>query len=455
MTTQLLLRLTFIFLLLAGIKQGYSQSDSLRRRGYLGATVVPLSDSVTLPATMAGRGGVLITEIRPDGSAKAAGLKVGDVLLSITHTPITSTQQFVSLIRKYRAGQQFELQGLRKGKLFTRRVVVRSLPTETHTGFATVYQSVVVHSSKRRLIVTKPNSPGKHPAILFMGGMGCYSLDVLSEEHPYGRILSELTRAGFVTLRVEKTGMGDSEGADCMSPTSDLQQEIDGYIAGLKALKRYSFVDSSQTFILGHSMGGVTAPIVAGKTAVKGIMVSGTIGTSFYEHELDNLRRQLALRKLPDAQIDSLVRLKALCNHRLYVDRQSLDQFRQELSECYQLPIQPSVPYTYMQQAFDLNLSKLWAQVVVPVLVVYGTSDFRTTSEENRYIVNVVNRSHPGHATYIEVPEMEHGFGQAASQQASWNREMNGEATSYHSQFVLELKQWLCTIVPNTCETKG
>jgi pimeloyl-ACP methyl ester carboxylesterase len=285
-----------------------------------------------------------------------------------------------------------------------------------------------------------------------MGGLGCYSIDDLSEEHPYGRILTELTRAGFVTLRVEKTGMGDSEGAECMSTASDLQQEIDGYTAGLKALKTYPFVDSSETFILGHSMGGVTTPIVAGETAVKGIMVSGTIGTSFYEHELDNLRRQLTLRKLPDAQIDSLVRLKALCNHRLYVDRQSLDQFRQELPYCFQLPIQPSVPYTYMQQAFDLNLSKLWAQVVAPVLVVYGTSDFRTTAEENRYIVNVVNRSHPGHATYMEVPEMEHGFGQAGSQQASWNREVSGERIIFHRQFVLKLKRWLCTISPKTCQ---
>jgi hypothetical protein len=77
MTTQFLLRLTFLLFLLSAIQPGHSQADSLRRRGYLGATIVPLPDSVILPAIIAGRGGVLITEIRPDGSAKAAGLKAG------------------------------------------------------------------------------------------------------------------------------------------------------------------------------------------------------------------------------------------------------------------------------------------------------------------------------------------------------------------------------------------
>jgi len=396
--------------------------------GYLGATIAPLSDLAGLQATMAGRPGVFIKNTRPEGSAKAAGLKTGDVLLSIDNAPVASPQQLVSLIRNYRTGQRFVVTGLRKGKPFTRTVVVRSRPPETHAGFTTLYQSVVVHAAQRRLIVTRPSKPGKYPAILFMGGMGCYSLDKLTEGHPYGRILAELTRAGFVTLRVEKIGMGDSEGTACMSNAADLQQEIDGYTAGLRALKRLSFVDSSQSFILGHIMGGVTAAMVASKTKVKGVMVSGTIGTSFAEHELDNLRRQLALRKVPDSQIDSLVRLKARCNARLYADRKSPEQVKQELPYCSQLPIQPAVPYTYLQQAFDLNLSKLWAQVDAPVLVVHGTADFRATAAENRYIVDVVNRSRPGHGTYVEVVEMEHGFGPAPSPQASWDREVSGAA---------------------------
>src|SRR5438270_686022 len=80
---------------------------------------------------------------------------------------------------------------------------------------------------------------------------------------PYG-----LTRAGFVTMRVERGGMGDSQGPPCMSPAVDLQAEVRGYVAGLKALKEYPFVDAKQVFIVGLSIGGVEAPLVAEQVPV-------------------------------------------------------------------------------------------------------------------------------------------------------------------------------------------
>ncbi len=437
--------------MLMGINRGWAQEDSLRRRGYLGAVIDPISDSLAQQWQLAKQNGVFLKETVPGGSAQVSGLQAGDVLLTLNDTPVTQVGQFVALVQRHRAEQQFVVQGLRQGKPFQRTVVVRSRPAETHLGFTTLYKSVVVHSSRRRLIITQPNRPGRHPAILFMGGMGCYSIDELTEDNPYGRILAELTRSGFVTMRVEKTGMGDSEGPACSSTAADLAQEVQGYVAGLKALKSYAFVDSNQTFILGHSMGGVTAPLVAGQESVRGVIVSGTIGTSFYEHELDNLRRQLTLRQMGAAQIDSLVRLKAICNYRLYLDHQPAERIRQELPVCVQLPIQPSVPYSYMQQAFDLNLSKLWLKVIAPVLVIYGTSDFRSTADENRSIVNTLNQAHAGQATYVEIADMEHGFGQALSQQASWEREAKGVPVQFHPQVLAVLRQWLCRLSPQTC----
>lgn len=182
--------------ILTGINRGLAQEDSLRRRGYLGAVIDSISDSLAQQWQLAKPNGVFLKKTVPGGSAQASGLQAGDVLLTLNHTPIIHASQFVALVQRHRAGQQFIVQGLRQGKPFQQTVVVRSRPAETHLGFTTLYKSVVVHSSRRRLIITQPNRPGRHPAILFMGGMGCYSIDELTEDHPYGRILAELTRLG-------------------------------------------------------------------------------------------------------------------------------------------------------------------------------------------------------------------------------------------------------------------
>lgn len=46
---------------------------------------------------------------------------------------------------------------------------------------------------------------------------------------------------------------------------------------------------------------------------------------------------------------------------------------------------------------------------------------------------------------------MEHGFGQALNQQASWQREAKGEAIAFHPQLLPVLLQWLCRLMPQGC----
>lgn len=62
--------------------------------------------------------------------------------------------------------------------------------------------------------MTRPKTPGRYPAVLLVGGLGCYSLDgELMRDAGYGPVLKTLLQHGFATMRVEKTGEGDSEGS--------------------------------------------------------------------------------------------------------------------------------------------------------------------------------------------------------------------------------------------------
>jgi hypothetical protein len=50
-------------------------------------------------------------------------------------------------------------------------------------------------------------------------------------------------------MRVEKTGEGDSEDPACTDPKATVELEAQGYVAGLRALKSYGFVDPTRVFI--------------------------------------------------------------------------------------------------------------------------------------------------------------------------------------------------------------
>jgi hypothetical protein len=107
----------------------------------------------------------------------------------------------------------------------------------------TLYQTIQIDGAKYQAIITRPETPGKHPAVFLIGGLGCYSLDNLKPDDPFSQLLSGLTQRGYVTMRVDKNGEGKSEGPPCDSPQSDLQLAVKRSLAGLNALAAEEFVN--------------------------------------------------------------------------------------------------------------------------------------------------------------------------------------------------------------------
>jgi hypothetical protein len=57
-------------------------------------------------------------------------------------------------------------------------VVLDAAPNETDAMVDTLYQTVVVDSSLRRTLLTVPRGvQDQRPAVLILGGIGCYSID--------------------------------------------------------------------------------------------------------------------------------------------------------------------------------------------------------------------------------------------------------------------------------------
>ncbi len=260
----------FAFGLGCGCELAAASQDALPRAGFLGVQAAAVTPDVRGRLGLASEHGALVTGTVAGGSAEALGLRVDDVIVAVDDHGIADTADLVERIGRHRAGDHVTIRWVRAGEMKSAEVVMKPRPFESAPGTRTTYGAVAVGGSLRRTIVAAPPDDARHPGVLYVTGIGCFSQESLGVQTTEAKLLQGLARAGFVTMRVEKTGVGDSQGTACGSPQSDLQAEVAGYVAGLKALKALPGVDPDHVYVLGLSIGGVEAPLIAQRVPVAG-----------------------------------------------------------------------------------------------------------------------------------------------------------------------------------------
>ncbi|HYM23791.1 MAG TPA: alpha/beta fold hydrolase [Vicinamibacterales bacterium] len=393
-----------------------ARAQELRRGGFVGVQVVAPEQGP----------GVRVQALVDGGSAKAAGVQANDVITRIGDHDVVDVADFVGLVRGLRAGDTRTLRIRRGGDAIEIAVPIRPRPYEQAPDADVLYGAVSVDGSLRRTIVTAPSAPGRHPAVLYVNGIGCYSQESIDRTSNDARLLYGLTRAGFVTMRVEKSGMGDSEGPACASPDADFRAEVRAYTAGLRALKASPKVDPSAVFVMGLSIGGVEAPLIAAQEAVRGLVVVNTVAKPFLEYLIDSRRRQMLLAHTAPDEIDRRMAVDERCNHRLLIEKQKPDAILAAMPECAD-HIEYPAPFTFMQQWADVNVAAAWKAIDRPVLIVYGESDFVSTIADDAYLAAMIDGFHAGRATLKAIPGMDHGLNKVASMAESLARTTPGE----------------------------
>ena len=417
-----------------------ANSQELRRSGFLGVASAELNDHLRKQLGP-GETGALVQALVEGGSAKEAGLLPNDIITEVNDRKIAGVADLVETAKRLRAGDTATVRLRRNGELLTKKLVIKPRPYESAPDVDTVYKAVSVDGSLRRTIITAPKTPGKHPAILYITGIGCFSQESPDLQSSEVQLLYGLTRAGYVTIRVEKSGIGDSEGPPCSSPAVDLSAERRGYVAALKVLKKMPSVDPDRVFLVGLSIGGVQAPLIAEEVPVKGIVVINTIIKPFFEYLIQTRRLQNTLARVPFDEIDRRARLNELCNHKLLVDKQSFDDVVKVMPLCRDYITYPA-SYTYMQQWAALDLASEWKNVSAPVLIIYGTADYVSNIADDPYMADVLNSFHPGSATLKEVKNMDHPMYKAASMAESINWPA-GKPREFQTAVLDAVRAWL------------
>ncbi|HVF95876.1 MAG TPA: alpha/beta fold hydrolase, partial [Flavisolibacter sp.] len=109
--------------------------------------------------------------------------------------------------------------------------------------------------------ITSPRGAGPFPAVVFITGSGQQNRDEeLFGHRPFAVLADYLTRKGYVVLRVDDRGVGQTTGDVKNATSKDFAADV---MAGLDYLKAMPQVAKNKLGLLGHSEGGMIAQIVA------------------------------------------------------------------------------------------------------------------------------------------------------------------------------------------------
>jgi len=123
---------------------------------------------------------------------------------------------------------------------------------------------------------TIPPGKGPFPAVLLITGSGPQDRDESLLGHKPFLVLSDyLTRHGVAVLRADDRGVGKSTGVFANATTADFATDAE---AGVAFLKTRSEVNPQKIGLVGHSEGGVIAPMIAArnKDVAFIVMMAGT-----------------------------------------------------------------------------------------------------------------------------------------------------------------------------------
>jgi pimeloyl-ACP methyl ester carboxylesterase len=264
------------------------------------------------------------------------------------------------------------------------------------------------------LTVPKSDSPSKLPGILLIHGSGKQDRDETFGlfNGTFKEIARFLSENGFVTIRYDKRGVGQSGGDFLASGLYDFAHDAESVFNYLRSREE---VDPSQIFLIGHSYGGKVATAVSSKHPdVAGLILLACVASQ----EPDNLIRQnkFISEAKGESEKERKVRLEMINSWAEKVRNSDLqdynDYFRpNEFSEQFQKMQQSNpLPPRWMFQAMEFNQLQTLETLKMPILALSGESDWLVPPSETELLEQTLqDANHPNFEVKV-FPEVDHHF---------------------------------------------
>lgn len=232
----------------------------------------------------------------------------------------------------------------------------------------------------------------KHPAILFIHGSGPVDRNENARFIPlnvFNFLAEELGKAGYVSFRYDKRGVGKSKGSYYKAGLWDL---VDDAARALVVLKSQKEVDPAKIVIIGHSEGCYIAPLVAQRIPVAGmvlLMAPADRLDTILLYQAQMMEGALGtIKGLKGSFIRWLVSVQS--GGRLTeAQKRLLTKVRRGTEPVIRFRMS-RVPAKWIREHMDFNPSEAYSSISCPVLIVNGSKDLQVRPEDARTIAEIV-----------------------------------------------------------------
>jgi pimeloyl-ACP methyl ester carboxylesterase len=291
--------------------------------------------------------------------------------------------------------------------------------------------------------LTLPQSAGPHPAIVLITGSGAQNRD---EEvfgfKVFGVLADKLTRAGFAVLRCDDRGVGGSTGSVPESTSADFAGDV---MTEVKFLAARPEIDRTRIGLLGHSEGGMIAPLVATRsgdiafivllsgpalTGEKIMLAQGElIGRAEGQPEAQIQENMKLQRTLFAAARDNkgwdevLATVKAAVRKAVGALPEAQRNAIPDVDRMVEAQAQGQVNFVrspWFRYFLDYDPAPTLARVNCPVLAIFGEKDLQVPTEANRAVMDdVAKKSGNRDFTIVVIPGANHLYQAATTGGAS------------------------------------
>jgi len=279
--------------------------------------------------------------------------------------------------------------------------------------------------------LTLPKETGKFPVVVLISGSGPQDRnEELAGHKPFLVIADYLTRNGIGVLRFDDRGVGESTGDFKQATSLDFASDVQSAIAFLKTRND---IDINNIGLIGHSEGGVIAPMVAARTDDVGYIVL-MAGTGIPGSDILALQGKLIEKAMgkSDTEVDrsAAIRQKMID---MAVASKDIPTLRKDLTNYLEEQAQNPDNGIWLPDGTDVDQfiksqvnfmatpwmvyflrhdpAKVLENVSCPVLAIIGEKDLQVPAKVNLSgIGNALQKADNKEVTLKELPGLNHLF---------------------------------------------
>src|SRR5215831_9323336 len=382
-------------------------------------------NAILLPNAFYGPYEALAAQLKnaaPGSTLPAYVVPIGSILLQVGDTSVDQIQTATRLItaKKTRvtanaAGVSFDftIWGDENGRLLEITVPAQGLDI-VRTDIASVSsRHIAISRSNDEQVripaigftlagtLSKPagEATTRKPAVILTAGAGLLDRDALTAGIPIlGQLASALADAGFIVLRYDKRGVGQSGGRTEIASLGDFS---DDQRAAVKFLTSRKDVDDKRIAVVGYSEGGLVSLLSAAREKrIAAVALIATPGVSGADLILAQQQHALGKSNLSDAEKQARIDMQRKINEAA-VTGKGLDALTPA--------VRRQIDNAEFQSVLAADPAKLVPNVRQPILVVQGERDVEVApANADRLEALAKARKQPAVVEVVKIPGVNH-----------------------------------------------